>query len=383
MQMNFQKCWSVALLLGCTVAGAQQHGPSTPLPPRARYIERELRVPVPGSGSAGLDALEVYVNTPGKHPLALLTHGTSNSAEERKELTPWAYLQQAVWFAQRGYVSLVIVRRGYGNSGGEEDGAISGCSARGNFEEIGEAAADDLRAAVDYAQRSMPEVDASRVISSGVSTGGFTQVALTANPPRGLQTAINFAGGRGGDGNGHLCDEGGVESALHTFGKHSHTPMLWIYAENDKWFPPNFARRFLSAFQSGGGTAQFVLAPPFSDDGHHLYSDPRAWSDTVERYLGEHGLLPVNPPYPPPAVPNVEPPAGLGTHGLDAFQRYLTLGRFKAFATNGESWYGTGSGQFTQELADEHALKSCNDVRRSGGKCYIAYRGDSPANGKQ
>ena len=364
------------LALAGTLAGAQR-GAFTPVPAGTQYVEHELRVPVPGSGAAGLDALEVYVNTPGKHPLALLTHGTSNSAEEREEVTPWAYLQQAVWFAQRGYVSLVIVRRGYGNSGGEMDGTHGGCNLNGSFDDTGEAAADDLRNAVDYAQRSMPEADATHVISSGVSTGGFTQVALTARPPRGLETAISFAGGRGGDGNGHLCNESGFESALHSFGKRSHTPMLWIYAENDKWFPPPFAKKFLAAFQSGGGTAQFVLAPPFGADGHHLYSDPRAWSDIVEPYLVEHGLMPVNPSYPPPAVPKVDPPAGLAAHGLDAFQHYLTLGRFKAFATNGESYYASASGQFTQGLADQHALKSCNDVRRGGGSCYIAYRGDS------
>jgi len=377
--MNLAKCLCLALAFGSTLAGAQR-GSFTPVPAGTQYVEHELRVPVPGSGVAGLDALEVYVNTPGKHPLALLTHGTSNSVDERKEVSPWAFLQQAVWFAQRGYVSLVIVRRGYGNSGGAEDGSHNGCN-NGNFEDSGEDAADDLRNAVAYAQRSMPEVDTTHVISSGVSTGGFTQVALTAKPPSGLETAISFAGGRGGDGNGHLCNEDGFESALHYFGKHSHTPMLWIYAENDKWFPPPFAKKFLAAFQSGGGTAQFVLAPPFGTDGHHLYSDPRAWSDTVEHYLSEHGLLPVSPAYPPPAVPKADPPAGLGAHGLDAFQHYLTLGRFKAFATNGASYYGTSSGQFTQQLADQYALKSCNDVRRGGTACYIAYRGDNPVSG--
>jgi dienelactone hydrolase len=382
--MNLAKRSSLSLAAFIVLAGVQataQRAAFTPVPAGVHYIERELRVPVPGSGAAGLDALEVYLNTPGKHPLALLTHGTSNDATVRKEVSPWAYLQQAVWFAQRGYVALVIVRRGYGNSGGEMDSSTGGCR-NGDFIGPGEAAADDLRNAVDYAQRSLPEADVTHVISSGVSTGGFTQVALTANPPRGLETAISFAGGRGGDGNGHLCNETGVESALRSFGKHSHTPMLWIYAENDKWFPPNFARKFLAAFQSGGGSAQFVLAPPFGTDGHTLYTDPRAWSDTVGRYLGEHSLLPVNPPYAPPAAPKVEPPAGLGAHGIDAFQHYLTLGHFKAFATNGESWYGTASGQFTQELADQHALESCNNVRQRGSTCYIAYRGDNPANDK-
>jgi dienelactone hydrolase len=288
-----------------------------------------------------------------------------------------------VWFAQRGYVSLVIVRRGYGNSGGEQDGTHGGCNANGSFEESGEAAADDLRHAVEYAERNLPEVDTTHVISSGVSTGGFTQVALTADPPRGLETAISFAGGRGGDGSGHLCNEAGFEAALHDFGKHSHTPMLWIYAENDKWFTPTFARRFLSSFQSGGGTAQFVLAPPDGEDGHHLYAHPTAWSATVERYLGEHELLPVNPPYPPPAVPNVEPPSELSERAREFFRTgYLTGGRYKAFATDGGGAYGSSTGQFSQQLADDHALSNCNQHHGNGRKCSIAYRGDSPANSK-
>ncbi len=368
------------LVLGSTLAAAQR-GATTPMPAGAQFVERELRVPVPGSGSAGLDALEVYINTPGKHPLALLTHGTSNDAKVRAHVSPWTYLPQARWFAERGYVSLVIVRRGYGSSGGEMDGSYrNGCKTDDGFEIAGKAAADDLRNAVDYAQHSMPEVDATRVISSGVSTGGFSQVALTANPPRGLETAISFAGGRGGDGNGHLCNEEGFEDALHDFGKRSHTPMLWIYAENDKWFPPNFARKFLAAFESGGGSAQFVIAPPDGSDGHGLYSHPDAWSNTVQSYLRERRLLPVDPPYPAPPVPNATAPAGLGEHGLAAFKLYLTLAPNKAFATNGKSWYGYSSAERSAQEAESTALENCNKARQGGPACFIVYHGDNPVN---
>ena len=189
----------------------------------------------------------VHINAPGKHPLALLTHGTSNDASVRAHVSPWTYIPQARWFAERGYVSLIIVRRGYGSSGGVLDGSHGGCNANGSFEETGEASADDLRNAAKYAQQNMPEVDATSVISAGVSTGGFAQVALTANPPPGLKVAISFAGGRGGYGNGTLCNESGFEAAVHAFGKRSRIPMLWIYAENDKWF-----RREFRAQVSGG-----------------------------------------------------------------------------------------------------------------------------------
>jgi len=127
---------------------------ATSLPAGTRYVEREFRLPAPNSFPNGLDALEVYVDTPGKHPLALLTHGTSDKQEERMQLTPWSQLPQALWFARRGYVVLVIIRRGYGTSGGKQDGARGGCRAGGSFQEAGEAAADDLRAAVSYAGSS-------------------------------------------------------------------------------------------------------------------------------------------------------------------------------------------------------------------------------------
>jgi dienelactone hydrolase len=374
--MNLTSWLALSFALGSIYAGAQQF---TSLPLNAHYVERELHVPVPGSGAAGLDVLEVYVNTPGKHPLALITHGTSNDASVREHVSPWDYRKQAVWFAQRGYVGLVVVRRGYGSSGGELDGSHrDGCKYDDGFEIAGNAAADDLRNVAAYAQRNMPEVDAMHIVSSGVSTGGFSQVALTANPPPGLEAAINFAGGRGGHGDGTLCNQHGVEDAFHDFGRHSHIPMLWIYAENDKWFPPNFARRFLAAFQSGGGTAQFVLAPPDDADGHGLYFHTDAWSETVQRFLGARGLLPMSAPYPPPAIPNAVAPAGLGENGMKGFKAYLAEGPNKAFATNGNSWYGYSYGKSSAKEADSVALENCNRIRKGGPACFIVYRGDQP-----
>lgn len=369
----------VAALAACVSLPAQEVAPNTTsLPAGSRYVEREFRLPVPDSFPNGLDALEVYVDTPGKHPLALLTHGTAITQEERMQLTPWAQLPQALWFARRGYVAIVIVRRGYGNSGGKEDGTHGGCNAHGSFQEAGEAAADDLRAAVSYAEKQMPEADTSQVVSAGVSTGGFTQVALAAKPPAGLKAAISFAGGRGGDGKGHLCDESGVVNAFKSFGKHARVPMLWIYAENDEWFPPEYAKKFQAAYEGAGGTDEFVLAPPDGDDGHHLYSHVAAWSKTVDDFLGRHDLLPLATPYPMPNPPAIEPPAGLSERGLDAFHNFLIYGPHKTFATNGQGIYGLAVGQFTQGLADEHAMQNCEHARSergTGPPCEIVSRG--------
>src|ERR1700748_1063585 len=88
---------TVALLFSAVIANAQDAAPHTAVPASAGYVEREFWMPVPGAGQ-GLDVVEVYISAPGKHPLALLTHGTSSDRDERMQVTPWAMLPQAIWF---------------------------------------------------------------------------------------------------------------------------------------------------------------------------------------------------------------------------------------------------------------------------------------------
>jgi len=75
-------------------------------------LEREFYLPDPQALPRGLDVLEVRADVPGKQPLALLAHETSAQPEDRATVTPWAFLGQAPWIAERGYVALVVVRRG-------------------------------------------------------------------------------------------------------------------------------------------------------------------------------------------------------------------------------------------------------------------------------
>src|ERR1700683_3494137 len=163
-------------ILGAAVlaarAPAQQPSPPAPAPasaqtqpqtdnqpqPPLRFVQKEMWIPAPQAFPNGLDSLEVYVDRPGRHPLVVLTHGTSGDPDERAHVTPWGQVAQAQWFARRGYVAIVVVRQGYGRPGGKQDSTHGGCrSGFGSFEEAGEASVDDLRAAMTFAQR-LPEV---------------------------------------------------------------------------------------------------------------------------------------------------------------------------------------------------------------------------------
>jgi dienelactone hydrolase len=336
-----------------------------------------MYVPAPGANPPGLDVLEVYFNLPGKHPLAVLTHGTSDDQLQRFHVTPWAQQAQAQWFARRGYVALVVVRSGYGKSGGKQDGTHGGCGTRnGSFEEAGEASAADLGAVMRFAQ-TLPEVDTSTIVSAGVSTGGFAQVALSADPPTGVKAAISFAGGRGGDGKEHNCDLSGLIGAFRSYGKSAHKhgdlPMLWIYSQNDHWFTPAMAQQFEEAYTKSGAANQFVMAPPDGDDGHHLYGHVAAWSDTAEAFLKAHALLPLGDTVlPAPQPPNIPMPPGLEAKDEETWKHFLLAAPYKALARDesGKLWIGAAG--FDQNLADGSAKDRCK--KGGGNRCEVVAR---------
>ncbi|MGO8757602.1 MAG: alpha/beta hydrolase family protein [Terracidiphilus sp.] len=340
-------------------------------------VQKEMFVPAPLAFPRGLDVLEVYFTLPGKHPLVVLTHGTAADPETRARVTPWAQMLQAQWFARRGYVALVVVRSGYGRSGGRQDSTAGGCRAGyGSFQDAGEASTRDLRAVMDYA-RSLPEVDTSTILSAGVSTGGFAQVALSADPPPGLKAAISFAGGRGGDGHENNCNLSGVVDAFRGFGKEAHKhgdlPMLWIYSENDHWFPPAMARQFEAAYTRSGASIQFLMAPPDGNDGHHLYMHIAAWSDVVDAFLKAHDLLPLGDRVlPEPQPPNIPMPSALKDSDAETWRRFLLAPPFKTLvaAENGALWI-SGAG-FDQSVADDAAKDKCKNG--GGAHCTIVAR---------
>lgn len=344
----------------------------------ATIREQEIRIVWTQAGPNGLDALLVYADLPGKHPLVVLTHGTARDTEPRNNVTPWQLLPQARWFARRGFVALVVVRRGYGSSGGTPDYLGNGRCPQTDYEGASRKAAEDMRIAVDYGSK-LPQVDATSIVAVGISTGGMATVALTSDPPRGLVAAINFAGGRGSQADHEVCNPGSLVSAYRDLGRHSRIPMLWIYAQNDKYFWPELAQQFNAAFRSTGGQDEFIQAPAFGEDGHTLFSRGIAvWAPIVDAFLKAHDLMPLPEPLPEVVPPNIPPPPGLSDHGQEAFRNYLTLGPHKAFAMSAHH-YAFSVAQMNPDGARKKALENCNHLASaSGEQCSLVFAEDSP-----
>jgi dienelactone hydrolase len=326
------------------------------------YSREELRIPMAGAGARGLEALLVRPAAGGPFPLALISHGSPPDPQERPKMSPYGMYRQAIEFARRGFAALVVMRRGYGDSGG---GYIeTTCCNPSLYSSSFQATSADLRAAI-AAMKSRTDVTTQGMIAVGASAGGLASVALAADPPPGLAAVINFAGGRrwrkpGGENIQPADSESALVAAYKTLGSRARTPMLWIYAANDSYFAPDLVRRMHDAFTSAGGHAQLISLPPFGDDGHYLFSRGVAtWAPIVDDFLraqlvGRRDLLP-----PPRLAALPYPPQLTSDRGRAGFADYLAAGPHKAFAVSPRGAWAARSGHRTVAEAQAKALEGC------------------------
>jgi dienelactone hydrolase len=329
----------------------------------------EMRIPTHASGKKGLEAVMVRPNDSASHPLALITHGTPRDPGERAEMTPLRWLPQAREFARRGWTAVIVMRRGFGDSGGDYAEEGRACSRFPNYTGATKEAVKDLREATAYLD-TRSEVDSSRMIGVGISTGGLAMVGLAADPPKGLVAAINFAGGRGSNAPDHVCNPEALVDTFADFGKHAKVPMLWIYTANDHYFGPQLAQAFYHAYTQNGGKAQFIAAGPFGEDGHGLFSlrGIPTWTPMVDNFLESQNLM-LRATLLEIPLPDIKPPDYLSNEARDEFQRYLLSAPHKALAASSAGGFGMNVGQRTPEEAQRHALENCKKSAAKNDPC--------------
>lgn len=339
----------------------------------AGLIEESVKLPATFSGFFGsytvdLDALIIRLDDDQRHPLVVINHGTPRATEATlQQMSPEGMRAQLREFARRGWVSVAFMRRGYGASEGRYAESGGACDTA-DYESVGRASATDVREVIRL-MREKPYVDGSKVISVGISSGGFATVALTADPPPGLVAAINFAGGRGSPRPDQVCNVPGLVNAFASFGHTSRTPMLWVYAENDHFFGPVLAMQFYQAFTTAGGQAEFIAAASFGEDGHHLFSmgGVPIWTQYADAFLAEQNLTLRESPL--PRDDGVVFPDGLGERGKKAFLDYFESRGHKAFALSANGHVGWRIRRDSVADAVEQALANC--TKAAGHPCRI------------
>lgn len=258
--------------------------------------EEALSVVIKGK-PLNLETLTVRQSGSDRLPVALITHGSPGYQRDKRETRAASFALHARELAHRGWMALVVIRRGFGKSEGEatETGPCAGIDFRPYFA----AQADDLEAALKVVMQR-PDTDPGRVIAIGVSAGGPSVIELASRTGARLSAAINISGGIStgnvpfDPGSGCATAESELVWTMARLGRTVRTPTLWIYAENDLYFRPSLVARMHTAFTGAGGAAELVTLPPTGSDGHGIFSafdGRRQWLPVLDRFL-RAGKLP-------------------------------------------------------------------------------------------
>jgi dienelactone hydrolase len=332
-------------------------------------------IPVPaGPFSIKLETTIYRPPGAGPFPLAVINHG--KAAGDPRFQERFRATSAARYFLERGYLVVVPMRSGFARSGGSYNGA--GC----NVESNGRLQAEDVAGIVAHFA-AQPEVDRSRIVVVGQSHGGWTALAYGAEQPAaGVRGLVNFAGGLRQDN----CTDwtGALARAAAGYGEDTRLPSLWLYGDNDSYFPPEVFRAMFERYRTGGGTARLVAYGRFGTDAHALFSAAHGravWQPYVDEFLQSIGLpvAVVNsqyvpaPPLPAPAASGfalleaVQAVPHLGDKGRDAYRQFLDKSLPRAFAISAEGHWGWAT---EGEDPLRRALGHCQKNARSACRLY-------------
>ena len=158
-----------------------------------------------------------------------------------------------------GYAVAVPQRPGHGKTGGTYYEDQGGC-ANADFRKAGLNTAASIAAAIGFMIRQ-PFIRKNGAVAIGQSAGGWGVLALASQNYPPLKAVVAFAPGRGGriDGvTGRNCAPDRLVAAARQFGEKTRIPSLWIYAENDSYFPAGTVEA------AGGGLSAWPAAAPTS-----------------------------------------------------------------------------------------------------------------------
>ena len=365
---------SIALVFGLMLCASQAYADTA-------VREEQLLLPIQiDSHVEKVEALIVRPVKGGKFPIALIVNGSAPASLSDVHAEWLAHIAHD--FAHRGWLAASIVWPGYGRSTGRFRDEAGTC-AEPNVSRFLDDHGKELGAAL-ATLRERPDVDPSLALGVGISIGGASMLDLAAQPGRPLAAVINISGGVY-----HYTHVGSPEpncSLYQTdlvrnftkFGKDNPTPTLWIYAENDPLFSPDLVARMVSGYRSEGGDADFVLLPPFGNDGHTLYKQEAnsLLKPHIEEFLRHHRFPAMDDSALTPLFSKLVPE---DREGAEAYLKSVTE---KAIAMSKEStsiYYHYGARSI--KIAREQALSNCRNA--TGKPCRIVAENMELINGWQ
>jgi dienelactone hydrolase len=327
-----------------------------------------LPIAYPDGRRVNLEAMVIRPDRPERFPLVVLVHGTpvatgDNLRTAMAQQSPADLLNPALAFAQRGYATVSIMRRGFGRSEGQFAESLSGTCNDRDYLAVGRVAAEDVTGALATLRREL-WVDPDRVLLLGHSTGGFAVTAAAADNPAGVVGILDFAGGHGSAGPDRVCSPDRLVADAGIFGRTARVPALWIYSENDRYIPAALGRRMFAAYVASGAPGQLQVLPPFGVEGHAMLSmgPVELWWPAVEDFL--NGLhLPTSVMVELPAMAAIPAPSPLNAACTNYFDYYVKAHTdTKAFAWNRDGHCSSVTTMRTVDEAREEAMRRCTEA---------------------
>ncbi|MEI7870588.1 MAG: CocE/NonD family hydrolase [Alphaproteobacteria bacterium] len=231
---------------------------------------------------------------PGPFPTLIFHHGSAGRGNDPSIFTrPYDPRTLAQWFTARGWAVVLPSRRGRGGSEGRYDEGLSndreqGYSCDPTLSISGaERALRDIDA-ITPTILAQPFVDRARIAVGGLSRGGILAIAWSARQSAVPRAAINFVGGW----RGSVCANASVINPnLFNRGAAFGQPTIWLYGDQDPYYPLWHSRSNFAAYQQAGGRGAFhEYEPPAGLNGHQISSAPSLWTAALEAYLAAQGL---------------------------------------------------------------------------------------------
>ena len=292
---------ALALLLAAASPAAAQVAPGAvgePVKLAADLFETVAQVPVTvplhggGNRSGNMIVTHFRPTGAGPFPLVVMSHGRAGDAAGRAKPERQRFMNVVRYWVSRGFAIVVPTRLGYGATGVEPDTEASGRCDNRNYGPMSEASAHQVRTAVTFGA-GLPGIDKQRVVLMGQSVGGLATTVANGKGIPGVVAAINVAGGSGGNPSeraANPCGPDRLAGVYRAAGKSAKAPMLWIYAENDKYWGATIPRTWHKAYTEAGAKAEFVMLPPVGEDGHRAIDQPPVWTPHVDRFIASIGL---------------------------------------------------------------------------------------------
>lgn len=259
----------------------------------ARAQETQM-VPVVVDGETVRLEMRIYrPAVPGRVPTLIFNHGSTGRGDDSSLFArPIDSRVLAPFFVKLGWAVVLPARRGRAGSEGHYDEGFDRDRSRGYACDSALSVPGADRALRDIAAATevilaMPFVDRQRVIMGGQSRGGILSVAYAGQHPAQVKAVINFVGGWLGTG---CPTASAVNQTLFRRGARYPHEMLWLYGENDPFYPLAHSRENFQAFLAVGGKAAFHGFALTGANGHSVAAFPEHWASLLDAYLKRRGL---------------------------------------------------------------------------------------------